>query len=174
MMAPQQCPPEAISSHSLLHPPHSQQNFLFKPTWLTPLPITFTGFPLLLGKGLLGLTPCFPQPASLTQLHPDSAMLVLSELLKSFIPPHISGHWHMLFPQPGVFHLHFHKLFRCQFKRHTLPKAFFEPSLKVTSFMNYFTPLLFPQANFTLAQLFIKIHLLCLTLWGRPCPLSKP
>lgn len=44
-----------------------------------------------------------PPPASLTQLPPNSAMLVLPQLLRNFIPPHIPGHWHMLSPPPGRF-----------------------------------------------------------------------
>lgn len=148
MMAPQQCPPEAISSHSLLHPPHSQQNFLFKPTWLTPLPITFTGFPLLLGKGLLGLTPCFPQPASLTQLHPDSAMLVLSELLKSFIPPHISGHWHMLFPQPGVFSLTLSQTFQISVQKTHPPKSLLWTFFKGHVLYELFHTTVIPSSEF--------------------------
>lgn len=71
--------------------------------WLTSLPIILIGFPLLLGiKALLGLTR-LPPPASLTQLPPNSAPLLLPQLLKNFIPPHISGHWHMRFPSPGTF-----------------------------------------------------------------------
>lgn len=54
-------------------------------------------------KSPAGPDPSLPPPASLTQLPPNSATLVLPQLLKNFIPPHISGHWHMRFPPPGTF-----------------------------------------------------------------------